>query len=140
MDVKNILIVILHKKFIWKFLDAIHKFANFVLPYKGSDKHLMHGLWNPILLLESLVLTIVPLILAWLSIWKINYGITFLLLYMDNMAITGSDVSGISNLKQSLHQHFEMKDLEHPYYILVLRFSLILLTTISLKLNMFKTF
>ena len=34
------------------------------------------------------------------------------------MIITGNDVSGISELKQSLNQHFEMKDLGRLNYFL----------------------
>ena len=45
-------------------------------------------------------------------------GITLLLLYVDDMIITGSDVAGISDLKQSLIRHFEMKDLGRVSYFL----------------------
>ncbi|KAK3028284.1 hypothetical protein RJ639_037461, partial [Escallonia herrerae] len=42
---------------------------------------------------------------------KSAQGIILVLLYADDMIITGSDLDGISNLKQYLNHHFEMKDL-----------------------------
>lgn len=41
---------------------------------------------------------------------KINFGITLLFLYVDDILITESEVAGISDLKQSLSCHFEIKD------------------------------
>jgi hypothetical protein len=46
-----------------------------------------------------------------------------LLLYIDDMIITGDDHSGISDFKQFLHQQFEMKDLGHLGYFLGLEVS-----------------
>lgn len=46
-----------------------------------------------------------------------NAGCIFLLLYVDDMIITGSDSTHIHNLKQFFHQHFQMKDLGHLQYI-----------------------
>jgi hypothetical protein len=44
-----------------------------------------------------------------------------LLLYVDDMIITRDDHSSISDFKQFLHQHFEMKDLGHLSYFLGLK-------------------
>ena len=47
----------------------------------------------------------------------------FLLLYVDDMIITGDDHSGISDFKLFLHQQFEMKDFGHLSYFLGLEVS-----------------
>uniref|UniRef100_A0A2N9G2B9 Integrase catalytic domain-containing protein n=1 Tax=Fagus sylvatica TaxID=28930 RepID=A0A2N9G2B9_FAGSY len=58
-----------------------------------------------------------------LFIRRSDKGMILLLLYVDDMIITGDDHSGISDFKQFLHQHFEMKDLGHLSYFLGLEMN-----------------
>jgi hypothetical protein len=50
-------------------------------------------------------------------------GMILLLLFIDDMIITGDDHFGISDFKQFLHQQFEIKDLGHLIYFLGLEVS-----------------
>ena len=53
-----------------------------------------------------------------LFIRRSSTGITLILLYIDDMIITGDDSTGIRSLQHFLSQHFEMKDLGTLSYFL----------------------
>jgi hypothetical protein len=53
-----------------------------------------------------------------LFIRRSDKGMILLLLYVNDMIITGDDHSGISDFKQFLHQQFKMKDLGYLSYFL----------------------
>ncbi|KAL5752556.1 hypothetical protein ACOSQ2_023063 [Xanthoceras sorbifolium] len=53
-----------------------------------------------------------------LFIRRSSAGITLILLYVDDMIITGDDSAGIRSLQRFLSQHFEMKDLGTLSYFL----------------------
>ena len=54
---------------------------------------------------------------------RTNKGTILLLLYVDDMIITGDDLSDIQELKDFLSQQFEMKDLGHLSYFLDLKIT-----------------
>jgi hypothetical protein len=58
-----------------------------------------------------------------LFIRKTEHGTIILLLYVDDMIITGDDVTGISSFKEYLCRSFEMKDLGSPSYFLGIEIS-----------------
>ena len=58
-----------------------------------------------------------------LFIRRSDKGMILLLLYVDDMILTRDDHSSISDFKQLLYQHFEMKDLGHLSYFLGLEVS-----------------
>ena len=54
---------------------------------------------------------------------RYDHGVTILLLYVDDMIITGDDMQGIQDLKHFLGRQFEMKDLDPLNYFLGLEVS-----------------
>ena len=58
-----------------------------------------------------------------LFIRRTDCGVVLLLIYVDDMIITGDDASDISEVQHHLSQHFEMKDLGHLSYFLGLEVS-----------------
>ena len=48
----------------------------------------------------------------------VSRGVTTLLVYVDNIVVTGDDLQGIEALKRSLLQEFEIKELGRLKYFL----------------------
>ena len=45
-------------------------------------------------------------------------GRVLLLLYIDDMTVTGDDTAGIADAQRYLHRQFQMKDISHLRYFL----------------------
>ena len=58
-----------------------------------------------------------------LFLCRTDKGTILLVLYMDDMILTGDDLSGIQELKDFLSQQFKMKDLGHLSYFLGLEIT-----------------
>ena len=52
---------------------------------------------------------------------KVGNSFTILVLYVDNLILTGSDPNHIKHVKSSLKNNFEMTDLGHLHYFLGLQ-------------------
>ena len=50
-------------------------------------------------------------------------GYVFLVVYVDDILVTGSDTTGISETKQYQSQHFVTKDIGIPKYFLDIKFA-----------------
>jgi len=52
---------------------------------------------------------------------KTDHGIVVIIIYVDDLIITGNSDANVFYLKKLLKQKFEMKDLRELHYVLALR-------------------
>jgi hypothetical protein len=67
---------------------------------------------------------------------KTDNGIVVMLLYVDDMIITGDEFIGIEEIKQFLCEHFEKKGLGSLGYLLGFKYYLQVMTCFSHRLSM----
>ena len=76
--------------------------------------NMLHKLGLPNSTLPSLTWVTRPIIMILPYFFiALTKALFLLLLYVDDMIITGNDLSGIQELKDFLNQQFKMKDLGH---------------------------
>ena len=97
------------------------RFVTFNVHFMALNK--LHELGLPNSSLPSLAWVTWSVIMIVLFLHRINKDTILILLYMDDMIITGDDLSGIQELNNFLSQQFEMKDLGHLSYFLGLEIT-----------------
>ena len=81
------------------------------MPCMALNRHREHGMRSSVPQSSNLVLMPVLMTLFVIFVRNTNKGCILLLLHVDDMIITGDDLTRITYLKVFLQHHFEMKDL-----------------------------